>query len=505
MSYEAPLLAIHDVVKDFPGVRALDNVSLEVNRGELMALLGENGAGKSTLVKILSGALTRDAGTIRINGHELPKKFGPVDARKLGIAIIYQELSLLPHLSAAENIFLGRQPLTSKALRTIDYRRMHEAARQKLAELKADHISVTAQVHTLSLPEKQMVEIAKALAVNCRVVIMDEPTTTLTREETQRLFGVIQALKQQNVTIIYISHRLDEVLEIADRATVLRDGKVVGTVEIKNTNKTEIIAMMTGKQLRHLERQAGRDIATNGTELLRAEHMSNGSLIHDVSFTVHENEVLGIAGLVGAGRTELARMIFGADEMIAGKVFISGREVSIHSPKQALRVGLGYLSENRKEEGLNLGLKLEDNIVLSDMSAVSTVGVIHRRRMRDIASNFVERLDIKGSPETVAANLSGGNQQKVAISKWLHVGCRVLLFDEPTRGIDIVAKTEVLSIIRDFATQGRGAIIISSEVDDLLDICDRILIMSKGQIVQVLQRDEISKERVLEYVTRGQQ
>ncbi len=503
MSHEAPLLAIDEVTKDFPGVRALDKVSLEVNRGELMALLGENGAGKSTLVKILSGALTRDAGTIRINGHELPKKFGPVDARKLGIAIIYQELSLLPHLSAAENIFLGREPLASGVLRTIDYRRMHEAAREKLAELKADHIPVTAQVHTLSLPEKQMVEIAKALAVNCRVVIMDEPTTTLTREETQRLFSVVQALKQQNVTIIYISHRLDEVLEIADRATVLRDGKVVGTVEIQNTNKAEIISMMTGKQLRHLE--VTHDPAANGTELLRVEHVSNDKLIQDVSFTVHQNEVLGIAGLVGAGRTELARIIFGADKMAAGKVFIAGKEVSIHSPKQALSVGLGYLSENRKEEGLNLGLKLEDNIVLSDMSAVSTAGVIHRKRVRDIASNFVERLDIKGSPETIAANLSGGNQQKVAISKWLHVGCKVLLFDEPTRGIDVVAKTEVLSIIRDFATEGRGAIVISSEVDDLLDICDRILIMSKGQIVQVLQRDEISKERVLEYVTRGHQ
>jgi ABC-type sugar transport system ATPase subunit len=503
MSQAVPLLEIHSVTKDFPGVRALDNVSLEVNRGELMALLGENGAGKSTLVKILSGALTRDAGTIRVDGRELPKSLSPVDARRLGIAIIYQELSLLPHLSVAENIYLGRQPLKSRLLRVIDYARMNRAAQQKLAELRADHILPTAPIHTLSLPEKQMVEIAKALAVNCRVVIMDEPTTTLTSEETQRLFDVIKALKQQNVTIIYISHRLDEVFQIADRATVLRDGKVVGTVATKDTSKAHIISMMTGKRLQERERIPHAAVSNHKAELLRVEHVGDGILLQDISFSVYENEVLGIAGLVGAGRTELARMLFGADRKATGRLFLSGKEVRVSSPKEALHKGLGYLSENRKEEGLNLGMKLEDNIMLTDFSAVSRVGVINSRSMREMAASFITRLDIRGKPETVANTLSGGNQQKVAISKWLHVGCKVIIFDEPTRGIDVVAKTEILSLIRDFASDGRGAIVISSEVDDLLDVCDRILIMAKGQITQVLEQDEISKDLVLECVTRG--
>jgi ribose transport system ATP-binding protein len=503
MSQTTSLLEIHNVTKDFPGVRALDNVSLDVNRGELMALLGENGAGKSTLVKILSGALIRDAGTIRVDGHDLPKNFNPVDARKLGIAIIYQELSLLPHLSTAENIYLGRQPLKSRLLRTIDFARMNQAAQEKLAELRADYISVTAPINSLSLPEKQMVEIAKALAVNCRVVIMDEPTTTLTWEETQRLFDVIQALKQQNVTIIYISHRLDEVLQIADRATVLRDGKVVGTVAIKDTDKAQIISMMTGRQVVRNGKKPEVANSNHTAELFRAEHVGDGKLVQDVSFSLYENEVLGIAGLVGSGRTEVARMIFGADKKASGRLFISGKEVKISSPKEALHKGLGYLSENRKEEGLNLGMKLEDNIMLTDFSDVSLLGVIDHKNQRHVAADFIGRLDIKGKPETVANTLSGGNQQKVAISKWLHVGCKVLVFDEPTRGIDVVAKAEVLSIIRHFASEGRGAIVISSEVDDLLDICDRILVMSKGQVVQVLERDEITKELVLEYVTRG--
>jgi len=506
MSENTPLLQIKHVTKDFPGVRALDDVSLDVHRGELMALLGENGAGKSTLVKILCGAYTRDAGTIIVDGHELPKRFSPADARQLGIAIIYQELSLLPHLSIAENIYMGQEPLRWPLLKAIDYRKMNLDARERLVELKADYLSATRLVHTLSLPEQQLVEIASALAVNCRVVIMDEPTTALTWEETLQLFEIINALKQQNVTIIYISHRMDEIFRIADRVTVLRDGKLVDSVPIAETNRTKIISMMTGKEIRGNGDGSHRPRvqASTAPVLLQVDQVSDGHLIRDVSFTLHENEVLGIAGLVGAGRTELARMIFGADKKVAGHVHLGSKEVKITSPSQALQIGLGYLSENRKEEGLNLGLSLENNIGLTNLDSVSTLGIINQSKLRSVAEKFIQRIGIRGKPQTPAASLSGGNQQKVVIAKWLHVGCRILIFDEPTRGIDVVAKEEVLAIIRDFATDGRGAIVISSEVDDLLKVCDRVLIMSKGRIIHVLEENELTKDEILEHVTRGQ-
>lgn len=505
MSVNAPLLEIRNVTKDFPGVRALDNVSLEVYRGELIALLGENGAGKSTLVKILSGAYTRDSGVIKVDGHELPKRFSPADARDLGIAIIYQELSLLPHLSIAENIYMGREPLRWPLLRVIDYKRMNQAAKERLADLKADYLLATRLVHTLSLPEQQLVEIAAALAVNCRVVIMDEPTTALTWEETLQLFEMIRALKQQNVTIIYISHRMDEIFRIADRAAVLRDGHLVGTVPIADTDRAKIISMMTGREIRSNggSTSAERAQISRAPTLLQVDQVSDGHLLTDISFTLHENEVLGIAGLVGSGRTELARMVFGADKKASGRIMLGGKGVNITSPRQALEHGLGYLSENRKEEGLNLGLSLENNIALTNFTSVSTAGVIHQSKLRKVAQDFIARLGIRGKPQTTASSLSGGNQQKVVIAKWLNVGCRVLIFDEPTRGIDVIAKEEVLSIIRRFASEGRGAIVISSEVDDLLKVCDRVLIMSKGRIVHTLEGQGLNKDEILEHVTRG--
>lgn len=507
MSENTPLLEISNVSKSFPGVLALDNVSMSVYRGELMALLGENGAGKSTLVKILSGAYTRDSGSICVDGRELPKVFSPSDARKLGIAIIYQELSLLPHLSIAENIYKGREPFKLRSLRMIDYKRMNQDAKERLAQLNAERLPVTKQVGTLSTPEQQLVEIASALAGNCRVVIMDEPTTALTREETQQLFDVIAALKQQNVTIIYISHRMDEIFQIADRATVLRDGRLVGTVKIAETNNAEIISMMTGRTLSELSDLEVKSSSgqTLQSELLRVEGIGDGHLLKNISFTLHENEVLGIAGLVGSGRSELVRMISGANKRAAGKVFLAGKQISIRSPRQALAHGIGYLSENRKTEGLNLGLTLENNIGMTDLGNVSRIGVIDGKRLWSVAATYIDRMKIRGTPKTLAVSLSGGNQQKVAISKWLHVGCKVLIFDEPTKGIDVIAKSEVLSIIQEFvATGGRGAIVISSELEDLLRVCDRILVMSKGQLIHVLDRQEMTEDQLLHYVTRGQ-
>lgn len=504
MSTSTPLLEIQNLYKHFPGVQALEDVSLSVNAGELMALLGENGAGKSTLVKILSGAYVRDSGVIRVGGNELPLQFSPASARNLGIAIIYQELKLLPNLTVAENIYLTREPRSSKLLSTIDYPRMNELAREQLAKLKAEHIAPTAKVRTLSLPEKQMVEIASALSLDCRVIIMDEPTTSLTWEETNRLFEVVRALKQQNVTIIYISHRLDEIFAIADRATILRDGHIVGSVSIAETSTDAIIELMTGRKIERSQNAIDESPAEDRRELLRVEQFDDGKLIHDIQFTVYENEVLGIAGLVGSGRTELARMIFGADKKYSGSLYFMGQPIDIHSPLQAVSAGIGYLSENRKEEGLNLGLTIRDNIISTDYTSVSRYGVLNAGKIRAVTERFIQSTQIKGAAANRASSLSGGNQQKVVLSKWLHAGCRLLIFDEPTRGVDVGAKAEIHSLIREFATEGRSAIVISSEVDELVGICDRVLVMSKGRIIETLQRAQISKDELLQRVTKGQ-
>ena len=501
MAAEQALLEIEHVTKDYPGVRALDDVSLSVQRGEVMALLGENGAGKSTLMKILGGAEYRDEGVIRIEGKEAPERYDPLEARHLGIAEIYQELSLLPSLTVAENIYLTKEPLRARRARVIDYPRMREQSREQLAVLHADHIDVNARVETLSMPEQQMVEIAKALASNCRVLVMDEPTTALTWSETEQLFSVIDALRGQDVTIIYISHRLDEVFRVADRATVLRDGAVVGTVRTADTEMGDIITMMTGRTMEDVAARPDDILESHEQELLVVEEMRDDYRVHGVSLTLHENEVLGIAGLVGAGRTELARMLFGANPRRGGTVRISGQEVDLGSPAEAMSHGLGYLSVNRKEEGLNLGLPIDLNIVLTDLGKVSQRGVISRKWMRLAADELIELLRIKGRAPDEASSLSGGNQQKVVIAKWLHAGCRVLIFDEPTRGIDVAAKAEVHSIIRDFAREGRGAIVISSEVEDLLAACDRVLIMSKGRITARLAPEEVTKDAIVRQVT----
>ena len=498
------LLNIKNVSKQYPGVKALDDVSFCLSRGEVMALLGENGAGKSTLVKILSGAIHRDSGDIILDGRELPGRFNPLDARKMGIAIIYQELSLLPQLSIAENIFLTREPAFAKMW--INYHKMFQLAEEQLKKLKAGFIDVRKKVESLPLPEQQMVEIAKALATDCKVIIMDEPTTSLTWEEADRLFEVIENLKSHNITVIYISHRMEEIFKIAHSAAILRDGKFVDKVLVKESSSNEIIEMMTGKLLTYNERPPDIekiDYSDKRNVILSVKDAGDGKAIKSISFDLHKKEVLGFAGLVGAKRTEIARMIFGADKLQKGEIAKNSKKCAIRSPSQAIQNGIGYLSENRKEEGLNLGMSLKENIVLSDMQKVSKLSFINQKAVKDVFSRYKDSIRIKGQADAKVSSLSGGNQQKVAIAKWFHSGCDVLIFDEPTRGIDVATKAEIYKLIRQFAKEHGAAIVISSDAAELVQVCDRVLIFSRGEIVEEIPCDAISRETIIKGIVGG--
>ncbi len=492
-----PLLEISHVNKQYPGVKALDDVSLSMHSGEVMAMLGENGAGKSTLMKVLSGAISRDSGDILLDGRPLPMDNTPLTARAFGIAIIYQELSLLPQLDVAENIFLTHEPTVLGKF--IDYKKMHALARAQLDKLEAHDIDTHAKVETLSLPERQLVEIAKALAVDCKVIIMDEPTTSLTWEETDHLFEMVRRLKKQNVAVVYISHRMDEVFQISDTIAVMRDGRLIDKIPTESTDSVNVVELMTGKLLEHRDRRPEdcKVIYDDAHVIMEVKDATDGKKIKNASFKVYANEVLGFAGLVGAQRTELARAIFGADKLVKGEVSVSGRKIFNRSPKDSIKNRIGYLSENRKEEGLNLGMSLEENVVLIDMSKVSSRGYLSRSKIREIFDTYRQSTRIKGTAKQLVSSLSGGNQQKVVISKWLHSGCGLLIFDEPTRGIDVAAKAEIYEIIRRFAEEQMAAIVISSDVRELADVCDRVLVMSRGEIVHEILPDGISQENIL--------
>ncbi|MCD7896855.1 MAG: sugar ABC transporter ATP-binding protein [Planctomycetaceae bacterium] len=491
------MLEISHVNKQYPGVKALDDVSLSMHSGEVMAMLGENGAGKSTLMKVLSGAISRDSGDILLDGRPLPMDNTPLTARAFGIAIIYQELSLLPQLDVAENIFLTHEPTVLGKF--IDYKKMHAMARTQLDKLEAHDIDTHAKVETLSLPERQLVEIAKALAVDCKVIIMDEPTTSLTWEETDHLFEMVRRLKKQNVAVVYISHRMDEVFQISDTIAVMRDGRLIDKIPTESTDSVKVVELMTGKLLEHRDRRPEdcKVIYDDAHVIMEVKDATDGKKIKNASFKVYANEVLGFAGLVGAQRTELARAIFGADKLVRGEVSVSGRKIFNRSPKDSIKNRIGYLSENRKEEGLNLGMTLEENVVLIDMSKVSSRGYLSRSKIREIFDTYKQSTRIKGTAKQLVSSLSGGNQQKVVISKWLHSGCGLLIFDEPTRGIDVAAKAEIYQIIRRFAEEQMAAIVISSDVRELADVCDRVLVMSRGEIVHEILPDGISQENIL--------
>ncbi|MBX3280516.1 MAG: sugar ABC transporter ATP-binding protein [Acidobacteria bacterium] len=491
-----PVLQMRNIRKTFPGVIALDDVSFDLRRGEVHILLGENGAGKSTLMKILSGAYERDGGEVLIDGREV-EIGNPRRSQSLGIGIIYQELNLVPHLSAAENIYLGREPSRAGLPFLpfiVDRKAMNGSARELLAGLGVN-LDVRRPVGELSIAEQQMVEIAKAVSLDARILIMDEPTAVLTEREIRELFARIRRLKADGVSIIYISHRMEELFEIGDRVTVLRDGSVVGTRDIAGATKPELIRMMVNREL---TQQFPKVAAPRGKEVLRVEGLNRAGVLTDISFSLCEGEILGVAGLLGSGRTELARAIFGLDRIDSGGIHIKGRLQRIASPRRAINLGLGFLTEDRKTQGLVLPLSVRENICLPSVDAFSRMGVVSRRREAEAAAKYRKDLRIKTTGlEQRVVNLSGGNQQKVVLSKWLVSRGDILIFDEPTRGIDVGSKAEIYELMNKLTAAGAAIIMISSDLPEVLGMSDRILVMHQGRINGEFSAAEATQEKIL--------
>ncbi len=492
------------VSKRFPGVVALDNVSLSVGAGEIVALIGENGAGKSTLMKILGGAISRDNGTIKINGAPVEIR-SPREASALGIEFIHQELSVLDNLDIAANIFLYREPTTGGFLKLINRKKIYGDADVLLRKLGLD-LSSRTLLSQLSIAQQQLVEIARALGAGARLIIMDEPTSSLTLTETRRLLELVKDLKAQGVSVIYISHRMHEVKEIADRAVVLRDGKNAGVIERSEITHERMVRMMVGRDLKEFFKSAappGNGSETNGREgfvvtRLRTLRYPNQT----ISFSVARGEVLGVAGLVGAGRSEVARAIFGVEEAIETEVALDGKTLRITEPQDAISNGIYLVPEDRRLSGLIVDFNVRENISLPNLESYSSGKIINFGKESKAAAEAIKAINIKTpTPEMRAANLSGGNQQKVVLAKWLTFRPRVLIFDEPTRGIDVGAKAEIYELIRGLAAKGVSVIVISSEMEEVLGISDRIAVMHEGRLTGILNRADFSEEAVMRLAT----
>ena len=487
------LLKLEGISKSFPGVRALHDVHLEVRKGEVHALLGENGAGKSTLMKILSGAYARDAGEIYWEGRPIVVHH-PREAQDLGIGIIYQEFNLVPQLSIAENVWISREPFRNRALQLIDWKEMRRRTQELLDEV---HLPLDPRrpVAGLGVAQQQMVEIAKALSLDAKLLIMDEPTSALTDTEINQLFTLIRRLKERGVSVVFISHHLDEVFQICDRGTVLRDGEYIDTVDLSQATEDDIIRLMVG---RTLDQQYPKMPSQRGEEALRVEGLNREGVLHDISFTAYTGEILGIAGLVGAGRTELMRAVFGADPINSGKIYIFGKEISVKSPQVAIQAGVGLLPEDRKQQGLVLMLSVLHNISMASLDRLTDHLLLRLDDERKQAKNFIEKLRIMtpGVNQQVQY-LSGGNQQKVVLAKWLASHSKVLIFDEPTRGIDVGTKVEVYNLMNSLVENGVAVVMVSSEMPELLGMSDRILVMHEGRIATELSRQEATQEKVL--------
>ncbi|NLM44102.1 MAG: sugar ABC transporter ATP-binding protein, partial [Clostridiales bacterium] len=494
------ILKAENISKAFPGVQALDKVRLELKRGKVHALVGENGAGKSTLLKILTGLYTKDSGEIYLEGRrvEIPNVEG---ARKLGIYVVPQEIQMLENLSIAENIYLGQYPLTKLGI--IDWRALYSQANEikKMLGSSADRLDVRSQVMDLGMGDRQLIEIMRALIdENVKILAFDEPTSSLSDSEAESLFTLIKNLKEKGLAIIYVSHRLDEIFEICDEVSVFKDGKYVGSREIASTTKEELISMMIGRDLNLFGQR--KDRATIKDEIvLKVANFSHSKAYKDINIELKRGEILGIYGLVGAGRTEFVRGLFGIDKKQSGDIWINGNKVQINNPREAKKYGIGFVSENRREEGLMLKASLTWNISMPNLSKLrNKLLLLDLKKERKYAAEGMQLFDVKASgQETIAEELSGGNQQKVVLSRWIMADCDILIVDEPTRGIDVGAKHEVYEALKRIASDGSSIIMISSELPEILGVCDRVIVFSEGRKTADLENINLTEEEVIKH------
>lgn len=487
------ILDIRNVTKTFPGVKALTDVTFQVRRGSVHALVGENGAGKSTLIKVLTGVYRADSGGYWFKGQEAHVKT-PLEAQKLGLSVVHQELKLSETLSVAENIFLGRPFMTKAHL--VDWKKLRQEAKKLLDSLNID-LDVDMEVSRLSVAQKQIVEICKALSFDAELLIMDEPSATLTDKELDCLFHIIDLLKERGVTIVYISHRMEEIFRIADMVTVLRDGCQIDTLPVKSVDRAKLISLMVGRDIVNEYPKLEAEI---GDMALEVKNISTLKLLHDVNLNVRHGEIVGLAGLVGAGRTETARVIFGADKRTGGEIYIDGKKVEIHSVMDAVKHKIALVPEDRKQQGLILIHSISANTAIVDLNNICTGGLLNKKKEKDLAKKYIEMLGTATSSEEKEVRLlSGGNQQKVVLAKWLAVDSEILIFDEPTRGVDVGAKAEIYKLMCQQAQAGKAVIMISSDMPELIGICDRIYVMREGTISGEIEREKFSQEAIMEY------
>ncbi len=503
LEMEDTLLAAEGIVKKFPGTLALDHVSLHLKKGEVLALLGENGAGKSTLMKILTGIYHKDEGTIQVCGKEVEINC-PGDAQALGISIIHQEISMMPHLTVAQNIYIKRESIGKKRKQFFLHDNWINDKAQKLMDEIGLDIDPKALAGDLTIAKQQMVEIARAVSFNSKIVIMDEPTASLSNSEIKKLFSVIEQLKAKGVGIIYISHRLEEIPIIADRVTVMRDGQYVGDLDAKKCTNNDIIKLMVGREV-YIDPQDNVDSLSNPV-VLEVKNLNCGKMVQNVNFQLHRGEILGFAGLVGAGRTETMRALFGADKKSTGIIYMNGKEIKIKTPTDAVNHGIGYLSEDRKNTGVSLLMDVKDNLVMVDIAKFMKMKFFTNfKKIEAVAKEYVEKLNIKVPKVDFLVNtLSGGNQQKVVIGKWLVHDCDVFIFDEPTRGIDVGAKGEIYKLLNQLAGQNKSIIMISSELPEIMRMSHRVLVMCEGKITGEVVGSDINQEKIMELATKTQ-
>ncbi len=491
------ILEMKQIDKSFPGVHALDHVDFEVRRGEVHALMGENGAGKSTLMKVLTGIYAKDSGSIVYEGREVEFR-NPREAQDAGVVIVHQELNMVGHLTVAQNIFIGRE---FKKGPGIDDKRMNEEA-AKLFERLHIQIDPTETMSKLTVGKQQMCEIAKAISHDAKVIVFDEPSAALTDSEIEELFKIIRDLRRQQLGIVYISHRMDEIKVITDRVTVMRDGCYVGTLITEQCSKDDIINMMVGRVI-YEDPKEKSNVAPGAPVVLKVEHLNAGKMVQDVSFELHKGEILGFSGLMGAGRTETARAIFGADEKESGDIYVNGVRVEIKTPQDAVRHGIGYLSEDRKRFGIVVQKTIAENSTMASLKAFMKGPFIDKRKERKAAQDYVDSLATKTpSVDQLVVNLSGGNQQKVVIAKWQIRNCDILIFDEPTRGIDVGAKSEIYKLMNRLVEDGKSIIMISSEMTEILRMSDRVLVMCEGKKTGEIAIEEASQEAIMNLATR---